>query len=111
MLYDIIRHETKTTLTLTPDANPLMSPKNLSASSITATGCTLTWDDVLNATSYRVQKSTDGGVTWVDVSGDPSTETQSITGLTTATSYKFRVASIISGILGDFCAPITVTTS
>lgn len=111
LLYDLIRHETKTTLNGTPEANPLAAPKNLAASSITSTGCTLTWDAVVGATSYRVQKSADAGVTWSDVSGDPTSGTKAITGLTTATAYKFRVAAIVSAVVGSFCSAISVTTS
>ena len=111
LLYDIIRNETKTTLTTTPSSNPLMAPKNLAAGSITATGCTLTWDAVVGATSYRVQKSQDAGVTWTDVSTDPTTNTKAITGLTTATAYKFRVAAIVSSVMGSYSSAISVTTS
>ena len=111
LLYDIIRNETKTTLNLTPGANPPQTPTNLVASNVTSTGCTLTWSAVSGATSYRVQRSTDGGATWTDVSIDPSTNTKSITGLTTATSYKFRVASIIDSVLSAFSSSVSVTTS
>lgn len=111
LLYDIIRNETKTTLTGTPAGNPLGTPSGLAASSVTSTGCLLSWTAVASATSYRVQRSTDAGATWSDVSGDPTTNSKSITGLTTATSYRFRVASITGGALSAFSPSITVTTS
>lgn len=111
LLYDIIRNETKTTLNLTPSSNPAGTPTNLVASSITSSGCTLTWTAVAGATTYRVQKSTDGGQTWSDISSDPTTNTKVVTGLTTATSYRFRVASIMSGDLSSFSSYVTVTTS
>lgn len=111
LLYDIIRNETKVTLNQTPSANPLPTPSGLSASSISATGCTLTWNAVVGATSYRVQQSADAGTTWTDVASDPTSATKAITGLTTATSYRFRVASVVSGVLSSFSSSITVTTS
>lgn len=111
LLYDIIRNETKTTLTGTPAGNPLGTPSGLAASSVTSSGCLLSWTAVAGATSYRVQSSTDAGATWSDVSGDPTTNSKSITGLTTATSYRFRVASITDGALSAFSPSITVTTS
>lgn len=111
LLYDIIRNETKTTLTGTPAGNPLGTPSGLAASSVTSTGCLLSWTAVAGATSYRVQRSTDAGATWSDVSGDPTTNSKSITGLTSATSYRFRVASITDGALSAFSPSITITTS
>lgn len=111
LLYDIIRNETKTTLTGTPAGNPLGTPSGLAASSVTSSECLLSWTAVAGATSYRVQRSTDAGATWSDVSGDPTTNSKSITGLTTATSYRFRVASITDGALSAFSPSITVTTS
>lgn len=111
LLYDIIRNETKSSLNGTPTPNPLQTPTGLAASSITSTGCTLTWTAVEGATAYRVQKSSDAGATWTDVSGDPSTNTKSITGLTTATSYRFRVAAVLDGSLSAFSASVSVTTS
>lgn len=111
LLYDIIRNETKTTLTGTPAGNPLGTPSGLAASSVTSSGCLLSWTAVAGATSYRVQRSTDAGATWSDVSGDPETNSKSITGLTSATSYRFRVASITDGALSAFSPSITITTS
>jgi len=112
LLYDIVRNETRSNLNATPTANPLPSPSNLVASSITTTGCTLTWGAVTGATSYRVQRSTDAGVTWTDVSGDVTAPavTKSITGLTALTTYRFRVAALVSGVIGSYSAAIIVTT-
>lgn len=111
LLYDIVRNETKTSLNSTPTANPLQTPSGLSAASITSSGCVLSWNAVTGATSYRVQRSTDAGATWTDVATDPTSATKTITGLTTATSYRFRVAAVISGVLSSFSDTVTVTTS
>lgn len=97
LLYDIIRHETKTTLSLTPDPNPVQAPQNLVISSITASGATVTWDAVPNVDAYRVQTSNDAGATWTTVAGDPTTATKALTGLSASTAYKVRVACIVDG--------------
>jgi hypothetical protein len=110
LLYDIIRHETKASITLTPEPNPLQSPQNLTASSVTPTTLTLTWTAVVGATTYRVQQSSDAGVTWTNVATDPSTPTKNITGLTLSTAYRYRVAAIVSGVLSTYSLPINVTT-
>lgn len=110
LLYEWIRHETKTAIPLTPDPNPLKTPENLAAGSITAAAATLTWTAVEGADGYRVQRSTDAGVTWTDVSGDPVSATKSLTGLTASTPYQYRVASIVDGILSMFSSPVLFTT-
>ena len=75
----------------------------------------LSWTAVTGADSYVVQRSNDGGVTWVlhssGAGGAPSTNTTSLTGLTTATSYRFRVAAVDNGITGSYSTPVSVTTS
>lgn len=111
LLYDIIRHETKTTLSTTPDPNPLASPQNPSVGTITAAGATVTWDAVPEADAYRVQTSSDGGTTWTNVSGDPTTNTKALTGLTASTAYRVRVASIKnSEVLSTYSEVVAFTT-
>lgn len=110
LLYDIIRHETKKSLTETPEPNPLQSPQNLAASSVTATGLTLNWTAVVGADHYRIQQSSDAGVTWTTLTPDPTTNTKSVTGLSASTAYKFRVASEVDGIFSAYSEPISVTT-
>ena len=110
LLYDIIRHESKTTLTTTPEANPLMSPQNLVVSAVTATGATIGWDTVVGADHYRVQTSSDAGTTWVNVSTDPTTNTKVLTGLSASTAYRARVASIVDNVLSGWSATVAFTT-
>lgn len=111
LLYDIIRHETKTSLTSTPEANPPQSPQNLSAASVTATTLTLNWTAVIGADAYKVQQSSDGGTTWTTLTPDPTTNTKAVTGLVTATAYKFRVASVVDSVVSAYSDPLSVTTS
>lgn len=110
LLYEWIRHETKTSIPLTPDPNPLKTPENLSAGTIAATTAVLSWTAVEGADGYRVQRSIDAGVSWTDVSGDPVTATKNLTGLTASTTYRYRVASIVDGILSLFSDAVIFTT-
>lgn len=80
--------------TLTPDTTaPTVS--NIQATSITATGVTITWTSNELATS-RVEYGATSGYglfTAVDGTADSTTHSVSITGLTSATDYHFRVIS------------------
>lgn len=114
-LYEIQFHQQRVTIGSTPDPNPLPIPMNVTPGAITATSVALSWTAIPAASSYQVQKSTDGGTTWSAVSsgagGQPSTNTTTVTSLTTATAYKFRVAVVISAVTGDYSTPVSVTTS
>lgn len=111
-LYDIIRHESPQVLTLTPEANPLPTPLNLTVGTLTTTSAALSWQAVNGATGYKVQKSTDAGVTWTAVAsgagGEPTTPSTTVTGLT-AGAIQFRVAAVIGGVTGDYCPAVSTT--
>jgi hypothetical protein len=70
----------------------LAAPTNLQAPAalVTTTSVTLTWSSVTGATGYTVQRSSNGGTTWV-LAGTAATTTYRVTGLTTKTPYQFRV--------------------
>ena len=112
LIYSIFRHESATDLTLTPAANPTQAPLNLTPGAVTGTSPTatvaLTWSPVAGAANYKVEKSTDGGVTWVD--GNPATETtpdSDQTGLASG-NVRFRVAAVVNGDESTFSLPINV---
>lgn len=111
LIYSIFRRETATSLTLTPDPNPLASPLNLAAGTISGTSpnrsVVLTWTAVSGATAYVVEKSTDGGTTWSSAIADPSTATATPTGLSTGT-VQFRVSTKVGSTVSDPCTPISV---
>jgi hypothetical protein len=113
-LYEIIQNETKTTLSLTPEANPLPTPSNLGVGVVAATEVALTWDAVATATGYKVEQSADGK-TWTAVTkangGEPTTNSTKVTGLTTKTAYYFHVKAILGGVDTGASAAVTVTTS
>lgn len=114
-LWEIEYNETKTTLGSTPVANPLPSVNNLTVGTIAQTTVALSWTDVVIADSYKVQQSSDGGTTWTDVTtghgGTPTTNSTTVTTLTASTPYKFRVAVVVNGVTGEYCSPVSATTT
>ncbi len=115
-LYEILRHESDSALSTTPAANPMPVPMHLQTGALTATTVVLNWDATSGADSYRVQRSTDAGVTWTAVAqgngGQPSSNTATITTLTASTAYMFRVAGYKTAgtKTGDYSLPVSVTT-
>lgn len=110
LLYDFVQNEQAAFISTTPDAIPSMPPRNIVAGSITATGCTLIWEAVTGASAYVVEKSTDGN-TWTSAGSNPTSPTLAVTGLTTATSYQFRVNSIVGGVTSSPSPTVAVTTA
>lgn len=119
-LYEFIRSEQESAIPGTPEANPLPMPVDLRALVIAATSVDLTWDQVGVFTNppdkYYVEQSIDNGVTWTHplaaAGGEPTTNSTSITGLTTATGYQFRVSYWQGGtVQGDPSHPLPVITA
>lgn len=114
LLYDIVRNETPTVLTLTPEPNPIPVPSNLTAGAKTGTSPTIsqtiTWEPVNGATGYKTQKSTDAGVTWAATTVQPAGTATTVTetGLSTG-AIKFRVAATVGGVDSDWSPAISVT--
>lgn len=111
LLYDLIRSETKQTLALTPEANPVPVPRNLTVGTIAAATVGLSWTAVEGADGYKVQKSSDGGSTW-SAGTNPvgAATTASQTGLSASTAYKFRVAATVGGIDSEYSPAVSATT-
>ena len=115
-LYEFIHDETDSAIPGTPEANPLPSPLNLQPTLISATSVGLEWDQVgifdEAVDKYQIQKSIDAGVTWSDVTPEATTNSATVSTLTTATQYWFQVAYLQGGtLMGDFSHPCIVTTS
>lgn len=112
LIYSIFRRETAASLSLTPDPNPLASPLNLAAGTVTGTSpnrsVTLTWTAVSGATAYVVEKSTDAQVTWSSAGSNPTAATLTVAGLSTGTVY-FRVSTVSGSTQSDPCPAIAVT--
>lgn len=111
LLYSIFRRETAESLTLTPAPNPVQSPLNLAAGTISATSVDVSWTAVAGATAYKVEHSESPFSSWTVVSPNPVTNSASVTGLTTATIYKIRVSAITPNGTSDPCPAIQVTTA
>lgn len=115
-LYEIIQNETDSPLSSTPEGNPLAVPMNLTVGTRAQTSIQLSWDPAPQVDGYRIQQSTDGGVTWAAVSqangGQPTTTTTTVAGLTANTNYQFRIASFrsLGSEVGDYSAPVLALT-
>lgn len=111
LLYDIIQHETKTTLSTTPEANPIAVPNNLTVSALLATSATINWAAITGATDYDLFYAPGPAFTaWTEVTGPISTPTKNITGLTDETDYKARVRATVGGVVSEFSTPVSFTT-
>lgn len=110
LLYDLIQHETRTFLSTTVPAIPILPPKNIVAVPNTATTGTAVWEPVSGITGYKVQTSDDDGTTWKTITPDPSTATVSFTDLTAATDYLVRIASKIGTDTSYYSVPVSFTT-
>ncbi len=114
LLYDIIQHETKVSISLTPSANPLPVPLNLAAGAKSGTTPaitqTISWTAVNGATGYKTQKSINSGSTWTATTVQPAGAATTVTetGLSTGTIL-FRVAATIGGVDSDWSPSISVT--
>jgi hypothetical protein len=96
-----------------PPPTRLATPTNLQAPAglITKTAATLTWTRVTGALQYIIERSTNGGATWLAI-GLSTTNSFRVTGLTTLTTYQFRVTATNGNVaqMSLPSAPVTLTT-
>jgi hypothetical protein len=113
-LYQILQNETDSPLSGTPIPNPVPVPTNLLVGTITSTAVGLSWTDITEATTFVVQQSSNAGTSWAAVTtpdgGNPTESMTTVTALTTATNYMFRVAAVVGGVTGEFSPPVTALT-
>ena len=76
---------------------PPPAPTGLTATPVSSVQIDLTWQASAGATSYRVERSTNGGSSWVTAGTTPGTTSFSDTGLTAATTYTYRVVATNAG--------------
>ena len=110
LLYDIIQHEHRGFLSTTPEANPIMPPRNIVIGAVTTTGATVQWEAVTGATAYVLQTSDDDGATWDAVAGDPTDPEKALTGLTINTDYLVHIKTKVGTDTGAYSEPVAFST-
>jgi hypothetical protein len=91
--------------------NPPPTPSGFTATVASSSQVDLTWFDVFNETSYRLERSTDGGVNWSTLVTLPAnTTSHSDTGLTADTQYSYRLFATNADGDSAPAGPQTVTT-
>lgn len=73
---------------------PITPIRDFTSSTITETTATFKWTAVVEADSIKVQQSTDSGENWVDAQHTPiatNATMVTVTGLTSLTTYKFKL--------------------
>jgi hypothetical protein len=73
------------------------APTGLTATNITAGGATLSWTAVSGASSYTVEYKTNASATWIVFSSANATTSATLSGLTAATLYDYRVSTNCTG--------------
>ena len=85
------------------------TPTGLTTTSVTQNSATLTWTAVGGSTSYNLQWKTAAASTWNTT--NVTSNSYSLSGLATATSYNFRVQTNCNGTLSSYSATATFTTA
>lgn len=89
----------------------LAAPGSFTASAVTATTMTLTWNAVTGASGYLVERATNAGFsTGLTTVYTGTALTTPVTGLTTGTTYYFRVKATSTNFTGAY-STLTQATS
>ncbi len=96
-------------LAFTSDCVPCTtSPTGLFADNITTSSAKLHWNLDVDATKYKIQYKNVGG-SWTTINAIPNYKT--ISGLTPATNYQYKVKSICAGGLQSAYSPVSTFTT
>lgn len=101
------------TATFTVSGNPAQAPgqvTGLTAGAATGSTQALTWTAVPGATSYNVEYKTAASGTWLTF-GTVTNASATVTGLTSGTSYNYRVSAVNSAGTGPVSATVTASTT
>jgi len=90
------------------------APTGLISSSVTTTGATVSWTAVSGALSYDVDYKTNASSTWINAVTGTTSTSRTLSGLTSATLYDWRVRTNCSGsssayATAQFTTPTTTT--
>ncbi len=88
--------------------DPCDIPGGLSASAITETGATLSWNAEANADSYNVRYREDGTTTWTTV--NTAATSTDVSGLSAGTTYEYQVETVCASGTSGYSASSTFTT-
>jgi hypothetical protein len=77
------------------------APTNISADSITATSMRITWDSVVNAQYFQIQRAISIDGPWINVTAYTSSFFVNATGLDANTAYYFRVRASTTSSIND----------
>jgi bacillolysin len=86
------------------------APSGLTASNVTNTSATLSWNAVSGALSYNLQWKAATSGTWNTVSGLTSTS-YNLSGLTAGTTYNYQVQTVCSGGTSSYSGTASFTTT
>ncbi len=113
LLYDFIQNESKTAISLTPTPNPVPSPQNLTPGVVGSTTIALTWEPVVGASGYVVQKAVSPYAegNYSTLAGTITDESIAGTGLSASTAYKFRVKATVGGVDSPWSVETGVVTT
>lgn len=93
----------------------LSAPGSFAASATSVSQINLSWTVVANASSYKLEYSLNGSSNWIQIGGTISQATSSYnhTGLSTNTTYYYRISSIGDGVnyFDSTYATINTTTN
>jgi hypothetical protein len=76
---------------------PCSAPTGLTSSAVTSTGATVSWTAVSGALSYSVDYKVNSSATWTSAATATTATSVSLSGLTSATLYDWRVRTNCSG--------------
>lgn len=102
---------TATPVPATTTAAAAGTPASLTPSNITATSVVLSWPATTGAVTYQLQRALGTGA-FSDVGAATALLTETVTGLTSGTAYRFQVCGISgTGVRGAFSPIASIVTS
>ncbi|MBN8820854.1 MULTISPECIES: fibronectin type III domain-containing protein [unclassified Spirosoma] len=96
--------------TTKPAAPALSAPTNVSAATASGTSINITWNAVSGASGYQIERSSNGSSGWTQI-GTPTTALYSDTGLTTGSTYFYRVRATSGSATSGYSSVVNAATS
>ena len=90
------------------NCNSCTNPTSLLASSVTSSSASLSWGAVQNVVSYTIQYKASNSTTWITTTA--TTNSKGIIGLSSSTSYQFKVMSNCGATSSTYSTVQTFTT-